>query len=440
MSAIRRRRFLKASSATLALSMVNAPLQMRAAHAASSRWEPERGANLRILRFKRFVAGDEEQFMLNTARFSKATGVEVKVDNENWEDLRPKAAVAANVGAGPDIVIGTDEDPLQYPSQLVDLSDLATYLGEKYGGWYDVCREYGMQEGKWIALPIAASGGAMVYRKSRVNAAGFDQFPKDTTGFLKLCRALKEKGTPVGFALGHATGDSNAWWFQILWAYGGRLADESGKVAINSAETVAALEYAKELYQTFTPGTASWLDPSNNKAFLSGEISVTHNGISIYYVAKISEDPRLKQMTSDIQHAFAPIGPIGKVARAGLMFPAFVFKYTKYPNAAKEYLRFMMEKEQFEPWQTASIGYISHTLKAYEASPVWKADPQHVFFRDVAKTMRHFGYAGKLGKASASAMADFVVVDMFAEVCVGQQTAKEAAQRAEKRAMRYYRT
>ena len=121
------------------------------------------------------------------------------------------------------------------------------------------------------------------------------------------------------------------------------------------------------------------------------------------------------------------------------MFPTFVFKYSKYPNAAKEYLRFMMEREQFEPWQAASIGYISHTLRAYEANPFWKADPQHLFFRDVAKEMRHFGYAGKLGKSSASAMADFVVVDMFAETCTGQHTQKEAAQRAEKRAMRYYR-
>jgi ABC-type glycerol-3-phosphate transport system substrate-binding protein len=31
------------------------------------------------------------------------------------------------------------------------------------------------------------------------------------------------------------------------------------------------------------------------------------------------------------------------------------------------------------------------------------------------------------------------MVDMFAEVCTGQQTAKEAAQRAEKRAARHYR-
>ena len=101
----------------------------------------------------------------------------------------------------------------------------------------------------------------------------------------------------------------------------------------------------------------------------------------------------------------------------------------------------MMEKEQYEPWQIASIGYIAHTLRAYDANPVWTSDPQHRFFRDVVKKHRAtYGYAGRLGKASASAMADFVVVDMFAEACTGQQTPKEAMQRAEKRALRHYRT
>ena len=64
-----------------------------------------------------------------------------------------------------------------------------------------------------------------------------------------------------------------------------------------------ALEYGKELYATFIPGTLSWLDPNNNKAFLDGQISVTNNGISIYFAAKNSPDPKLKEMAQDIQHA-----------------------------------------------------------------------------------------------------------------------------------------
>jgi multiple sugar transport system substrate-binding protein len=48
------------------------------------------------------------------------------------------------------------------------------------------------------------------------------------------------------------------------------------------------------------------------------------------------------------------------------------------------------------------------------------------------------GHAGSLGKASAAVMGDFLVVDMFAEACIGNQTPKAAAQRAADRAKRYY--
>ena len=431
-----RRRFLQ-SAATLGVA--GHLLQSEPAHSALSKWEPEKGASLRLLRWKRLVQGDEDLWMANTQRFTQLTGVEVRIDSEDFEQVRPKAAVAANVGQGPDIIIATNEDHFQYLNQLLDLTDLADNLGQEYGGWYDSAQEHGMYQGRWFAIPTGAAGGAPLYRKSMMAAAGFEAFPQDFAGFLKLCQALKARGTPPGLALGHATGDANGWTHWVLWGFGGRLVDENNNVAINSKETLAALEYAKELYQTFVPGTVSWLDPSNNKAYLSGAISLTFNGISIYYVAKNSPDPKMNAIAADTQHALYPIGPIGKRTRGGLVFPAFIFKYTKYPNAAKAYLRFLMEREQYQPWQAACIGYVSHPLRAYESNPIWTAEPQHIFFRDVMKNMRSLGYAGRLGKESAAAAADFVVVDMFAEACTGQQAPREAAQRAETRAKRLYR-
>jgi hypothetical protein len=46
---------------------------------------------------------------------------------------------------------------------------------------------------------------------SRVDgrAAGFDRFPTDPDGFLKLCQALKTNKTPAGFTFGKAPSDGN---------------------------------------------------------------------------------------------------------------------------------------------------------------------------------------------------------------------------------------
>jgi len=406
---------------------------------AQTKWTPEKGAKLRVLRWKRFVQGDEDTWMANVKKFTQLTGVEVRVDNEGWEDVRPKAAVAANVGSGPDIIVGWFDDPHQYPDKLVDVSDVANYLGNKYGGWYDVCRKYGTKNNRWIAIPLGIIGNAIVYRESHVKAAGFDGIPKDTAGFLSLMQALKAKGTPGGFALGKAVGDGNNWAHWLLWSHGGKMVDAKGNVVINSPETVASLEYARKLYDTFVPGTLSWLDPSNNKAFLDGQISLTGNGISVYYAAKNSQEPRIKDLVPDINHARFPIGPVGKPAELMQITQMFLFKYSKAPNAAKAFLAFMMEGDQYNPWMQASIGYTSQPLKAFEANPIWTSDPKHTVYRDGANIMLDNGHAGPLGYASAAAMADYIVLDMIAEAASGSQTPQEAAARAQKRAERYYK-
>ena len=48
-----------------------------------------------------FVAGDEDARRSSTEKLIDATGVEVRIDKESWKDIRPKAAVAANVGLRP---------------------------------------------------------------------------------------------------------------------------------------------------------------------------------------------------------------------------------------------------------------------------------------------------------------------------------------------------
>jgi len=441
MSKFKRRDFLKATAGVAAGGALGTGSALFTAEAQAQQYKvtPEKGAKLRVLRWKRFVQGDEDTWAANTKKFAEASGVEVRIDAEGWEDVRPKAAVAANVGSGPDIIIGTYEDAHQYPDKLVDVTDLANYLGNKYGGWYPVGKTYCTNNGKWIAIPMGAAGACFVYRISAMKAAGFDTFPKDTAGFLKLCQGLKTKGLPAGFALGNATGDANTWCHWVVWAHGGKMVDEKNNVVINSPETIAALEYAKQLYETFVPGTLSWLDPNNNKAFLDGQIGVTNNGISIYYAAKTSKDEKLQEMAKDIGHANFPVGPVGKPTELHLAFPMMIFKYSKYPNAAKEYLRFMMEKEQYVPWQEASIGYVTQPLVAYESNPIWTSDPKHTPYRDLMKNMLPNGYAGEMGYASAATMADFIMVNMVAEAASGSKTPKEAAERAAKRAERYYK-
>lgn len=426
------------AASLLALGAGRGHAAIPTADVASPNFPVESGAKLTVLRPSKFVQGDEDLWLANTRKFTEVTGIAVDTDFESWADLTPKAAVAASIGNGPDIICGWGHISHQYPDAVVPLNDLAEYLGAKYGGWWPTAEIYGKSGDTWISIPIGASGGRAVYRQSWLEEAGFSEFPATTDRLLDLCRKLKANGHPAGLALGNAEGDANAWVSWAVWSHGGAMVDADNRVIINSKETIEALKYGKALYESFIPGTESWLDPANNKAFLSGQVGMTQNGISIYYAAKNSEDPTVKAMAADIGHARMPIGPVGKTTERSLTVNAMVMKYSRYPNAAKAYLQFMMEAEQYDAWLTGAIGYWGHPLKAYDHSAIWTADPKHEPFKGVLADALWDGYRGKLGSASSAVLADFVMVEMMASVCIGRATPEEAAAEAERRAKRYY--
>jgi multiple sugar transport system substrate-binding protein len=428
-----RRDVLKAGSA-LALSAWL--LDWGCAWSAEQPFKPEPGAKLRFLRWSKFLDAENKATTEAILAFTQATSVEVRVENEWQDDIQTKAAVAVNVGSGPDIAWTLNATAQLFPDKLLDVTDVADYLGRKYGGWYPIAQTYGKSAERWIAIPSILVGVLPTYRISWVKQAGFDKFPADSDGFLKLCQQLHRAGHPAGFAFGHATNDATCWCHWLLWSHAARIVDEHGRVAINSAATLRAIEYARAIYPTFIPGTLSWNDASNNKAFLGGEIALTDNSTSIYGKALADKMP----MAADIGHATWPIGPAGTPTELHLIFPLITFKYTKYPNAAKAFLTFMMEKEQYQSLLRSSVGYVSQSLQAYENDPAWFTDSKITPFREVSARARSGAYAGKLGQAAAAALADFVVVDMFAEAVTGQLTPREAMEKAEKRAQRFYRS
>lgn len=416
-----------------------ADLDVPTENVAPLTFKPESGATLRVLRPAKFVEPDEVLFRANTKKFTDQTGIDVRVDFVSWEDLRPQTAVAGNTGAGPDIIIGFGSDPQIYADKLVPVTDLAEYLGTKYGGWYELGSLYGRKWNtkEWLAIPMGGSGGASVYRTSWLKEVGYDKIPNDLAGFLDMAKKLKAANHPVGFALGHAVGDGNGFANWLLWSHGAALTDEKGKVSLDTKETIEALKYARELYPQMIQGTLSWGDPSNNKAFVSGDISLTFNGVSIYFACKNSQDPKLQEIAADINHQLPPFGVAKRQPQSALVVNAMVFKHTKYPNAAKEYLRFMMEAPQYGPWLAGCLGYWSNSLKNYAKMAFWDADPKLKPYLGSMDTPYYDGYHGPITAASSAVAANYTLVDMFASVASGNATPEAAVKQAARQAARY---
>jgi multiple sugar transport system substrate-binding protein len=433
-----RRKFLEISAAGIGAASAASLARENAEAAEASPWKPEKGASLQLLRWTEFVKGDRTLWEENTKKFTQLYGVPVQIQWLNWPDVSPKAALAAQINSGPDLIMGWGSDAFLYPSKLVDATDVVNHLQAKHGYVYPVARQYSFDTSskRWLSVPIGVPGNAMAYRKDWMEQAGFHKFPDTTDGMLQLARAMKKQNHPSGFTLGHAVGDGNGWTHWILWAYGGRMMNPDNSPAINSTQTQASIEYVQQLYETMIDGVASWGDPNNNQAFLAGQLALTMNGISIWYVAK-QQYPKIFPVT---YNALPPLGPIKQRTNYSTYTHMFVWKYSKYPNAAKEYIRFMLDKPQAGPWTDAMIGYVTLAYQGYSKLPIWTSDPNVTPFRDVMVGQHFDGWAGSPGRGAAQAFDQFVLTDMYADVCVNKMSPQAAMKKAENRLAQIYKS
>ena len=231
MNDMTRRDALKAGAATVGAALLPSNVVR-----AASTWNgpaPEPGAQIRVLRWKQFIQSEFDSFAANTKKFVEQTASKYV--------STPKAGMTSvqgrnrrELGDRPGHHHGHERRPVQIPRKAPRHDRPGRISRRQYGGWHPVTRKYGMLRDQWIALPQGSPVGTYNYRISAMRAAGFDEFPKDTAGFLKLCQGLKKVGKPPGFALGHATGDANGWTHWCLWAHGGKMVDDSNNVVLDS--------------------------------------------------------------------------------------------------------------------------------------------------------------------------------------------------------------
>ena len=221
---VTRRTVIKSSTALATAGALTGPALLEWANAwpQTAPWKPEKGAQLSLLRAKSFVPAEDDACVAVMNAFTKATGVKVNIIRESDDDVQPKALVAANAGAGPDLFWGLFSLPHLFPQKCLDVSDVADYLGKRYGGWVASAIPYGKGKGdKWIDLPIVWVGNVMNYRKSSLKQAGFSRVPATTEELLEYAKATKKNNRPGGFALGRSPQDGNSWVHWCLWAHGG---------------------------------------------------------------------------------------------------------------------------------------------------------------------------------------------------------------------------
>ena len=427
MSQITRRKVLKLSGASAVAAQTGGLAAILATGRAPAYAQ---GSSIHWLRWADFVPASD--VLLKgpiTQECQKAIGLTLNVETINANDIQARISSSIQSGAGPDIFMTLNNWPQLYASSVSDVEDVAEELGKAQGGFYDVCKVVATVGSKWIGVPWCIGGGLVAYRKSWLAEVGFDgKFPATWDEYRSVGQKLKKAGRPYGQTAGHTFGDAPGWWYPYLWSWGGKEVEADGKtVVLNSKETLESVKFAVPLWkETMDEGGLAWDDTNNNRAFLSGTISATNNGASIYLEAKKKPETYLtekgKPMKDDILHASIPAGAGGRFNLPG-PFTNLLMKYSKNQAAAKQFLRWISSKDVFDKWFVSQQGYTAGSTKVWEEHPVWNVDPILAPFKQIPVTGRLAGYAGSPNQKAAEVTTKYIIVDMYAKAIQGMEPA-----------------
>jgi multiple sugar transport system substrate-binding protein len=357
--------------------------------------------------------------------FMKETGAQVSVEFVNANDVQPKTSAAIQAGVGPDVISFRDNWAHTYKESMSDISDVVEQLKQQqFGSFYAASEACTNVDGKYLAMPHDAGGGIMHWRKSWFAEAGITSFPQTYDAYHETGRWLKSTGRPLGQAFGHSFGDPPGWAYSMMWGYGGQEVDASGKVAINSPETIAAVSAMVQAFTDAYDDTGlAWDDGSNNRAFLAETVASTLNGSSIWFVARQDKSP----FFDDIGLDPVPAGPKGRALLPGLT-NYVIPKYSRNVDAAKEMIRWLMRPDVYTPRFIENQSYIGGISARHDAALPWSDFPAAVqVFKDIGTYARTVGWPGPPNQKAGLAWSKYIIVDMFARAIQGDSPAAAVA-------------
>jgi multiple sugar transport system substrate-binding protein len=372
---------------------------------------------LSFLSWNHFVPAADDELRRQAEVFSKQAGATVRVDTIAHLQLPAKRAAEAQSQAGHDLLLTGGADPYLFENQLADLGDLVAQLGKQGGGWYPFAAESCQTKSGWKAVPWFWISFPATYNMAHFKKAGLE-YPKTWAELLHHGKILKKQGNPVGIAVSHC-GDANTTFWSVLWCFGGKVLEADGKTpAITSDKTAQVIEWYKELYKdAMEADVLAWDDASNNRGILSGKFSWIHNPVSPYNAALKEKMP----IADDINHHPSPAGPAGTHSAPPINMIS-VWKFSKNIDLAKDFIKFLFQKENYDAWIVASNAFNHPPLKHLADHPIWAKNPKFAMLPKEAEFAHPRGWPAKPNDAVGRIEVNYTLPDMVAKAINGMPT------------------
>jgi ABC-type glycerol-3-phosphate transport system substrate-binding protein len=203
--------------------------------------------------------------------------VDVQFERQQWTGIVEKLTTSLSSSDSPDVVEfgNTQAQTFEAAGAVTDLTPHAADLGGD--DLLQSLLEAGTYDGKLYAVPYYAGARIMLYRKDLFEAAGIE-VPTTLDEMLAAGTALKEANADVPNFSGIYLPGRN--WYAVLsfiWEHGGDIATlEDGKWVgqLDSPESIAGLEYFKQVFDQANAAPADGDDANDYIAFCNGEVGM----------------------------------------------------------------------------------------------------------------------------------------------------------------------
>jgi multiple sugar transport system substrate-binding protein len=380
------------------------------------------------------------------ARFeAKNPGVKVEVEALAWGDLEPKIMQSLAAGTPPELSHGQPITctALQSKGLLLPLDEVVKALGEDniWDQVKRVCRVGNTQYG----LVHAAGTSLLIYRKDLAQKLGLKP-PKTWADLIANAKAFSAQGM-AGITI---PGDNlfiNILLGELVKANGGVFFDRQNRPQLTSKQMLETLQFIRDLTQYAPKGWEGhgYLETFTNLYGQKAAMMYQGYGRGAGLIEKGAPPAMANAEHFDVW--VKPVGPSGKEPAAQVdEEPWMLFKGSRNPKEAVEFLKFFYQKENYlEYVQTVPIHLfpITKSLRVdrdYQATPMiqrWKSwiEVQEQYLnKDQGKPTLVIDWDDMNSKPYLmEVLGSGILRDMVMDVALENKAPKDAAARAQKR-------
>lgn len=361
---------------------------------------------------------------------------EITVESFPGTDAMVKYSAAIESGDVPDVTFMSADVYNSFVALgvLTELDDVVETVENSYSPIVENVKNNLTIGGHIYSIPLYNNANMLTYRTDIFDEAGIKEPPKTWKELKETCEVLMDSTDLYPF--GHAISNSddsetaNQW---ILRSFGGRYWDEEGNVIVNSQETIDAINYVVDLYNSgYIPKSAvEWDSSGNNTSYLGEESAMVINLTTLYN--SVTSGDYADTLGKNTAVCALPLGDYQTWKEPGTNMLS-IFKDAKYPDLSKELLRFIIDAE----WYTSYMDMMYPvSVPVYEESTqagVWESELGQELVKQSTLENMYYGYPCNdvaVARADAQAQRDFLLSKTLLRVILNGESAEDSVAQLE---------